>query len=403
MIQNKKVTLKDKTSFVSCLYAASMFIPYVFYNTKLQFQGILQTVFTVFSIVLFFLWVCINKKWRVRSLIICFVFLTIGLISYYITRTTVFLLILLGIIIFDYSDRIILIRVFAYIRFCSLCLLFILAILGLIPNELIDVYKSGTIISTHTYGFMHSNQLGQAIGSLIMAIMYLSHVGKKKKDNYLLWVLLIALCYALTKSRTALVCSSILLLIILISNNVKWKKRLEIVLQKGIIPIMGIIIFVGIGCPYLMSVVTGRVKILLYAINGFLGSRFSFANAVIRNYDVKLFGNVFDFSYLETLYGAYAVDDSYINLVYNFGLIAFVLFVLLSIISVKEMTKYGDYTLAACVLIFAIWGVTENVLFNPGVNFCLVVLGMAIRSKSTRKEMIVRRYKNESVISINRM
>lgn len=87
-------------------------------------------------------------------------------------------------------------------------------------------------------------------------------------------------------------------------------------------------LFFCLGASYLLTRVSGSLQTILYALNQKVSSRLSFSSAVIQNYDLTLFGTTFDFSLLEPIFGKYAVDMSYINLIYGFGLIPALSFLL---------------------------------------------------------------------------
>ena len=143
--------------------------------------------------------------------------------------------------------------------------------------------------------------------------------------------------------------------------------------------IMTFILFIAVVCPVLMTKLSEKPLMMLYALNAILGSRFSFASAVINNYDLNLFGNVFDFSYLSHLYGTYAVDNGYINILYNFGIIAFACFVIFSMNAVKNLIQNEYEIYGIFIIIVCVWGLMENILFVPSVNIPVLFIGVGIK------------------------
>ena len=353
------------------LYVFLFLIEYAFYYTRINFGDSLQTLLTAALIVIYLIDLG-EKKELLETLIVHLITLFIGLISYYITGMSLFLLIILLYLIIENKDIFNLIRLFLAIRTASLIIVVLCSITGIVSNDVYHVYKSGTIITLRAYGFNHPNQLAQAIASVCMAIICLNH---KRKRYLLLVLILMVMNYYITKSRSALICTGILLLLSILLNkkkiNNKGKQRLSVIFSC-----LYILFFAaGIVFPILMNICTGRAREIIYYINGLIGSRFSFANAVLSNYHITLFGNTFDFTFLEHLYGNYAVDNSYINVLFNFGILAIVFYALTTYFSMKYLIKNNYYILASYILVVLLWGNFENILFNISINMSLLFIG----------------------------
>ena len=161
----------------------------------------------------------------------------------------------------------------------------------------------------------------------------------------------------------------------LIYDRCNNSKKIDLVLKRNTWLITIMILLFAVVFPFLMDKLSGRMQEILWNINGALGSRFSFASAVMNHYDLNLFGNVFDFSYLEYLYGNYVVDNGYVNLLYNFGIIAFVFYVFFSVKSIQFLCKKNNGKLAFLLILLNLWGTVENILFVPSVNVAVFFLG----------------------------
>lgn len=355
-------------------YIITFLLSYLFYNTEFNMPQWIQTILTIFCLCLFVLWV-IREKVNIKMLILYVGILCIGLVSYYITNMSVFLLILLGIIMLGEEDIKSVSNIFIIMRFLSVCVVLISSILGLIPNLSVEVYKSGRHISKYAFGFNHPNQLGQALGILVLMFMVTTYY-KKQSVYSILYILLIAILYVLSGARSATICCMLLLVYIFFTKNKKWKEKINRVIFKLRWVIMSFILLLGVGLALLMTKLTGTALKYLYIFNGLVGSRYSFSSAVINNYDISLFGNVFDFSYLETLYGNYAVDNGYIFVLYGFGIIALVVLIIFSMRAIKNLMRTGKEIYAILIYILLLWGCMENILFIPTINFGLFLLGV---------------------------
>lgn len=370
------------TRVIKKAYVLIFLLSYIFYNTELLIPSMLQTVFTVMCLALFGIWVIASRKYKIKELLLYAMTLSIGLVSYAITGMSVFLLILLSVIMIDYDDLKIVTKTAFWLRLFSLLVLIVLTFLGGVNKNGVEVYKSGTYMTSYALGFNHPNQFGQAIGIFIMLYIMLYN----KKNNYLSKIfalMLIVVGYVVCGSRTMLVCTLLFLLITTIMEKNKRRLFISNALSKRRWIIMALILFVGVVCPILMTKLSGNALLALYAVNGVIGSRFSFASAVINNYELTLFGNVFDFSYISHLYGAYAVDDSYINILYNFGIIAFVCFVTFSMSAVKNLIQRGYEEYAVLIIVLCLWGVLENILFVPAINISVLYMGVGMKIRNT--------------------
>ena len=79
-----------------------------------------------------------------------------------------------------------------------------------------------------------------------------------------------------------------------------------------------------------------------------------------------------DFSKLDTLYNYSTVDNGYIRLLYGFGIIGFVLFILFSTICIKSIADYEEYIYLITYIAIAVWGINENVLESFAFNFSII-------------------------------
>ena len=73
-----------------------------------------------------------------------------------------------------------------------------------------------------------------------------------------------------------------------------------------------------------------------------------------------------------------AIDNAYLKLLYQYGLIPTILFIVLYSISIKKAIVKKDSLLVCMLIIYAIRGLTENVLFNLYGNIFLLIFAMII-------------------------
>lgn len=365
-------------------YLIAFLLCYIFYNSKINAPSYVQTILTSFCITVFVIWM-LNTKVVLKKLLLFLSILVIGFISYFVTHMSIFLLVLLAIILFDVNDVEKNAKVFFFLRFVSVLVIMMGALLGIISNPRVDVYKSGIHVFKYTFGFNHPNQFGQALGVTILMMILLC---KKSLINYFGYIFCIIALYIFSGSRTAVICCSLFFIYCALTKNNKFRSSISKFILKTRWIIIGFILFLGIGLSVLMTKLSGQTLKYLYLFNGLLGSRYSYSSAVLNNYDISLFGNVFDFSYLETLYGNYAVDNSYINVLYGFGIIAFLILVFFSANAIKILLDNGKDNYAVLILVLLLWGCFENILFNPGINFGIFLLGAGKTNVNSKRLMV---------------
>ena len=160
------------------------------------------------------------------------------------------------------------------------------------------------------------------------------------------------------------------------------------VLKKGYFKFITIILLIALVIPYFFRSSTGLLRTILYELDRLFSSRITFAAAVLGNYKVTLFGGTTDFSLLHNLYGAYAVDNGYINLLYSYGIIFFVIYIIMIVFIMKKLIENQYYMISYAILIISFWGIYENILYLPTINIALLLIGWALRmqlSKSGEK------------------
>lgn len=374
----------DHRISVKKLFILLFLLSYIFTNTQIIFPSVLQTILTTACICLF-IYYLIEYKYSIKELSIYMFILFLGLMSYVLTGMSAFLLILLSMVMVKLNDVETIARSLLGMRMIALLILIIGCLVGFISNERVSVYKSGVYVEKFALGFNHPNQLGQALG--IMILLFIAITSEKKYlFNKIITGILILIAYAISGSRSMLAICGIYWILSIITIISKKKDLLSIIIIKSRWFIMALILFVGIGMPILMTHLTGQALKYLYALNGLLGSRFSYSSAVMNNYKVSLFGNVFDFSYLETLYGDYAVDNGYIYILYGFGIIAFIIFVFFSMNAVKCLAQSRKNMYALLILVLCLWGCIENILFIPTINIGVLYLGVGIGKENIKKK-----------------
>lgn len=365
----------SKGTLLGYLFIIIISFMYGFVNTKLEFSGIVSTLTIFLVAMLFIAFICFTGKYTLKSILSILLLLFIACISYATTKETVFLIMIMTAVVSSELDYKIEFKVIFYERICILALIIVLSILGLLPINEVSIIKGGSTEVTTGYGlgFNHPNQLAYNIGFLIL--IYICYKNEKIKQYNIFIAFIVGLLgYTVTKSRTLIILLVVIVLLLELYKGKRTRKIFETIFIKWkvslwIIPMCAI---AALGLPIMMNLATGRLKTALYAFNGFMGSRFTHSSRVLELYPVTLFGGISNFDLLQINYGYSVVDNGYLNLLYNFGILGFFIFFALYFFSIRKLIEKKNYIYLISIMVISFWGVTENILRSFAINFTII-------------------------------
>lgn len=374
-----KITIQN---FLAYIYLSLFILCFSFYNTNFQYMDELQHGIAIVTI-LFFLINMYFTKCTIKEISCYGIVGILALISYFRTGFTLGLIVVLGAFILKDLKLNEIFGVFLIVRVTFITILISLAILNIINNEAITIPKSGTrFVTRYGFGYTHPNQLAESIGMVLIVAMILCFQNKKYiLEKATFFGVMDVLLYILTSSRTAILCISAFLALEVLSQFPKSFEKMKKVLKKGYLKLITIILLIALVVPYFFRSSTGLFRAILYELDRLFSSRITFAAAVLGNYKVTLFGGTTDFSLLHNLYGAYAVDNGYINLLYSYGIIFFVIYIIMTIFIIKKLIDNQYYMISYAILIILFWGIYENILYLPTINIALLLIGWALRKQ----------------------
>ena len=106
---------------------------------------------------------------------------------------------------------------------------------------------------------------------------------------------------------------------------------------------------------------------------------------------LTLFGGVNEFSALSQKYNYTTVDNGYIRLIFEFGIIGMTAYLLLVILSTRKLVISKQYIFAICIIGVAVWGLSENILIDCSYNITILFWSILLNKSapiSNRKPMI---------------
>ncbi len=370
MIMKKHITIKANEIIVY-LFLIIVSIQCSLVNTQIEISGIESQIFLLIECALFVLYFFMRKfKLKIALVILGLIFIA-GL-TYYSTGASAFMIMLMIAILLETIEYSNVFFVIFISRLIMLVIVVMLSVLGILDTYQRTITKAGTVITSgYGLGFTHPNRLAYVF--LFLSLIFICYKNQRlKKINVLCIVCLNLIGYKITKSRTLLVSILGVTFIICMYQSKYFKQITKKILKIMAIIIMPLCAAISIIIPRLMLIATGKVQTILYAINGLFSSRFTHVYRAFLNYPITLFGGVNDFSELETLYNYSTVDNGYIRLLYGFGIIGFVLFILFSTICIKSIVAQEEYIYLIAYIAIAVWGINENILESFAFNFSII-------------------------------
>ena len=248
-----------------------------------------------------------------------------------------------------------------YLRACLIIAVVVLCYMGIAVD---DIHVYGNIVR-HSMGFTNPNTLGIAVFILVCDMLYV----KQMKPNFKTYAIISFISvwlYVVARSRTS-VYGIVGLLII--SFIYRWRPKFfssELAkLIYGSTPIiLGIATFITV-CGYLNN------RIWAININNLLSGRVrSIANFVIR-FTPKFFGQNMHLTWDKTL------DNTYAFVLYDLGILAFLLFFAAYFILIKRNIK-SDAPLCILFCSFMVYGLSEHLWVHIDYNVFMIALAYGL-------------------------
>lgn len=222
---------------------------------------------------------------------------------------------------------------------------------GILPSRIVRRGYS-------TYGFVHSNVL--ALYLLVFLCCYLlTNEHRFGWKNYAVSFLVTVFTWKLTDSRTTLLAMIVLILLFWVVRSIP---RLFETKQ--------IMYYISIAAPLLM------MGLSLYVSNGFrnygagfididtlLNGRLQLASNLMNTVSITAFGQRISIT---------MVENAYISGLYNFGLIPIAAELMIYMYAIRKSLRHHTYAKLACLLAFALHGLTESGTFDPFFNVALL-------------------------------
>lgn len=216
-------------------------------------------------------------------------------------------------------------------------------------------------ISRYALGFSNPNMLAMHVSLAIIDFLYLKEM-KIKSSYKVLMLLILAVVFILTNSR------SILLIATLLFSYLFLQKKIDTILtsKKIILIIMLLPFIIGI-TSIVFSINQYSTGSLAYNIDKSLSGRIWLQSQYMKNYNITLLGNhiVFD----------KPLDSFYIRSILSYGIVGLLFYTAIIERSIFLGKTRNNKIIIFIYLIFVLYGIIENLQFDVAYNaflaFCI--------------------------------
>lgn len=366
------------------VYFTILSINYGLKETPFEFPNVIEAGLVAVMCVLFLLHL-FKRKFGFTTFMNIVLLGGLTLITLYTTRNPNFLLSVMSAIILSSVNYMDVLKLIFVERLCINLFVNLCSILGLIQNVKY-VAKSGVMVQCYSLGYNHANKFACVVGMLILLYLCIKQSELNFKHIIIISTIMYG-TYMISKTRTFLIVMLPLVVVLVLLNGKgffrEFTKKGIYIFAKWIIPICYVI---GIGVPYLMASDSELIRPWTSLINYMTSERFLHASRVVSLYPIKLFGGVTNFQLLFDNYNYSVIDSGYIRLLYGYGIVGTVLFALFYMYTIKKLIEREEIMYLVAIIIIAIWGISENVLYSSCYNFTILLWAETLDSTIRRRK-----------------
>lgn len=311
-----------------------------------------------------------TDKYKKKELLYIAIILCIGLGTFLITKKITLLMTCICLAGMKNVDVDKTFKGMFYIRLITFVSVIALALLGIIENSSVTMWRDGGFETRYALGFGYANTLHLSLFLLIALYVYVRY----KKLNVIAYGVMIIsniFIYTYSGSRTGFALVFVLILLTIIS-------KYEFI-QKVIIKSPKYVYIILLIASFLTAIFYGRVPIL-DKLNTALNGRIYFSNYYIRNYGFTLLGNNIA-SDTNALF-----DNGYLYMYIQFGIMGLLLVSSWIFMIAKNIQKNYDVRRGIIVISFLLYIFTESFTPNIFMNVILLFVAENIYTVSDKKE-----------------
>ncbi len=296
------------------------------------------------------------KSLNPKKIFVILFLLIISLISYYKTKSTMFLeflVVSINVIEMDFN------KVIKYdlgIKLFIIAFLLIMNYFGYAESQFV-VTRDGDFLR-NAYGFYHPNTFGMVIMICFFEFMYLRGNNVNIKD-YILALIIIILIKLTSDTRTVIYCIIAFMILILLIKLFKVNNKFLKLIKNNL---------------YIILLAISLISTYLYmnhndfaiSLNHILSNRLTLQSYFFNLYNINLFGNNIDF--VKTL------DNGFIKIILNYGIFTTIFLAVLYNLNLKKCSTNHQQTLMLIFIIILFFSLSESFMFYVYNNIFLCYL-----------------------------
>lgn len=359
----------SRTSFFSYCYIILVTIMYGFSLTELDIQGSIHDIILILALLCAFAAIMFDKYYT-KSIVKTIGIILLGFLVYFSSHETLLIIMLIMAIMVKNIGYNKALKLVFNIRLVMFLIVVFCILIGYLDVGKVIVSKGiyGSVIG-YGVGYSHPNNFAEEI--FYLSTLYLCIKNEKIKSSNLFILLIIdCITYWITGAKTACILFLILICVLFIYKKIN-NERLYKVYSKFCIAVSLILPIISIVFPIMLVFSSGKLRNILSLLNGKLNQRLSNATMLFYSFPITLFGKIIDLNYLKKQYGYNVVDNGYVFLFFNFGVIGFILVVFLYYFAIKKLIKKRQVVYFSVIVITLCLATMENILRAPFVNFCM--------------------------------
>ena len=236
---------------------------------------------------------------------------------------------------------------------------------GIIEDLIYKTYRYGIDFYRHSFGIVYPTDFGAHLFYMALVAMILFE--KKMNVAMRIWVsVLVASVAILTaNAQTTMLCMMGFVILCLL----EWLLRkhmhyIEMVLRW--IPILCAGIFIGLSYFYNLDSES------MFKLDNYLSGRLTISNKAIQQYSIKIFGqNISEIGNgrsTEFREDYFFLDDSYIRILLEYGLVLFIVMLILLVMMSKKAMRYNRNVIVIAIVAIAVHSVMEHHLIELAYN-----------------------------------
>lgn len=238
----------------------------------------------------------------------------------------------------------------------------LMSVAGFIDDKLF-FRDGGDIIVRHSFGFRNPNNLSAFLFHILAGVIYVRWKNLSWKENLLIGAVF-AITYYLCNCRTV---SLVILMLFVIVNLCRLNLK-DIKLRLMKYWSYGSLVF----CPvvsFMLAYMYLNSFAIVAVLDFVLKHRIRNLAFCLQYYDISLFGNA-----MVKMSDFHIIDNAYGFLLIQYGIIVFLLFIILYFFLIKKSLQAKMLPLVILLTVYFYYGLSEQIILSPAYNFTLLAL-----------------------------